>query len=67
MDNFDEAEDTDEQYGHLTAHLVEPEAVATQNYQWSRVFTRDDVQELQIAVHALGPDLIYDKALREAV
>ena len=32
LDNFDEAEDTDEQYGHLTAHLVEPEAVATQNY-----------------------------------
>ena len=23
LDNFDEAEETDEQYGHLTAHLVE--------------------------------------------
>ena len=33
---------------------------------WTRVFTRDEIAELQISVHTLGPDLLYDRSLREA-
>ena len=66
LDNFDEAEETDEQYGHLTAHLVETAARSSDNNQWTRVFARSDIESLQISVHALGPDVIYDRALRES-
>ena len=39
LDNFDEAEETDEEYGHLTAHLVESETRSSDNNQWTRVFS----------------------------
>ena len=66
LDNFEEAEDEDPQYGHLTAHLVESAPRQGDNHQWSQVFTREEVETLQVAVHPLGPDLLYDKSLREA-
>ena len=36
------------------------------NY-WTRVFARDDLGDLQLAIHKLGADLIYDKAMRESL
>ena len=66
LDNYDEAEDTDSQYGHLTAHLVESAPRKNETAQWTRVFSRDEIMDLKIVVHTLGPDLIYDKSLREA-
>ena len=32
--------------------------------KWTRVFTRDEIHELQIPAHDMGPDLIYDRSLR---
>ena len=66
LDNYDEADETDSQYGHLTAHLVETEVRSADNNQWTRVFARSDIESLHIPVHALGPDVIYDRALRES-
>ena len=66
LDNYDEAEDSDPQYGHLTAHLVESAPQKKDTAMWTRVFTRDEVADLQISAHTLGPDLLYDRSLREA-
>ena len=66
LDNFNEDADSDPEYGHLTRHLVEAEAGPADNNQWTRCFTRDEVRDLQIGVHQLGPDLVFDKSLRES-
>ena len=66
LDNYDEGEETDPDYGHLTAHLVEAAPKKKDTVQWTRVFTRDEIASLQIAAHLLGPDLLYDRSLREA-
>ena len=46
LDNFEEAGDSDSDYGHLTRHLVETEVGTAHNSQWTRCFTRDEVQTL---------------------
>ena len=46
LDSFEEAGDSDPEYGHLTRHLVEPEAGPAHNCQWTRCFTRDEVRNL---------------------
>ena len=66
LDAFEGTEDSDEEYGHLTAHLVEGAPRQAERHQWTRVFTRAEVLSLQISLHELGPDLIYDKSVREA-
>lgn len=35
--------------------------------EWTRVFSRDDMGGRRASVFALGPDLIYDKAMRDAL
>ena len=34
---------------------------------WTRVFTRDDGTESMVAIHKIGTDLSYDKAVRESL
>ena len=45
-DNFDEADETDQEYGHLTAHLVESAPRKKETAQWTRVFARDEITDL---------------------
>ena len=66
LDNFDDSDEADSQEEHITARMVDVEARSSDNNKWTRVFARSDITNIQIAVHALGPDLIYDRAFRES-
>ena len=46
LDNFDELEENDPEYGHLTAHLVEEAPRKSDTSKWTRVFSRDDIVTL---------------------
>ena len=49
------------------AHLVDDEDPGKDTNCWTRVFTRDELGSRQQSVHLLGPDLIYDKAMRDSL
>ena len=51
----------------MVSHLVEQEEHPDKNSYWTRVFSRDTEEGLQISIHKLGPDLIYDRSVREAL
>ena len=57
----------DSQYGHLVAHLVRGDEKVKATDLWTRVFTRDVPESLQVSVHRIGDDLIFDKSLRDAM
>ena len=49
------------------SHLVEKEEKESKNNIWTRVFSRDDIRDKRLALFPLGPDLIYDKSMRNAM
>jgi len=51
----------------LVSHLVDQEEHPDKNSYWTRVFSRDTEESLQISIHQVGPDLIYDRSVREAL
>lgn len=60
-------EQNESSYDHLVAHLVEDEQAIRDTNEWTRVFTRDGSRGRQIAIFTLGPDLLYDKSVRESL
>ena len=66
LDQFEADDGEDADYGHLVAHLIEQDTSTKDNDLWTRVFSRDDLGDNQLATPKIGPDLIYDKSLREA-
>ena len=61
------ATDLDPDYGHLVAHLVDDEAPGSIINYWTRVLSCDDLGNLAPAIHKLGDDLQYDKAVRDSL
>ena len=60
------AEDGDA-YEHLVAHLVDDEPEQRDTNEWTRVFTRDAPNGHMVAIHPLGPDLMFDKSVRDSL
>ena len=67
LDHFVSHNDADSEYGHLVQHLFEQEEHPDKNSYWTRVFSRDIEEGLQISIFKIGPDLIYDRSVREAL
>ena len=67
LDHFVSHNYADSEYGHLVQHLFEQEEHPDKNSYWTRVFSRDTEEGLQISIHQIGPDLIYDRSVREAL
>ena len=66
LDMYEVQEDADSEYGHLVSHLVEQEDEAKITEMWTRVFTRDSVKSLEPAVFPIGPDLLFDRSVRDS-
>ena len=67
LDGALHADDIDPTHGHLVEHLLDHEPGTQVNSMWTRVFSRDDLNELVPGIYPLGPDLIYDKSMRDAL
>lgn len=49
------------------SHLIERDPAIKESDMWTRVFSRDDGTESMVAIHKIGTDLSYDKAVRESL
>ena len=67
LKHFEIAEDDDSEYGHLVSHLIQQDGDLRDTNQWTRVFSRDGSKGKRVAIHLLGPDLIYDKSIRASL
>ena len=67
LDRFVFTEDMDSDYGHLVSHLIEHDAPRKDTDQWTRVFSRDEEKGMMLPLHLIGPDLIFDKSMRQAL
>ena len=60
-------EEVEGSYDHLVAHLVEDEQDIRDTNEWTRVFTRDGARGRLVGIYRLGPDLLYDKSVRDSL
>ena len=67
LDRHVQNEDFDSEYGHLVTHLIEQDEELGKKEYWTRVFTRDSQVGLRVSIHMLGPDLIFDKSIRDSM
>ena len=53
------------EHDHLIAHLVEQDEDEKFNFEWTRVFSRADINSQRAAIFPMGPDLHFDKSMRD--
>ena len=63
----EQQDDLESEYGHLMAHLIEQDLPKADNTQWTRVVSRDRNPNLLPSIMPLGPDLIFNKSIRESL
>ena len=59
--------DIDDKYGHLVEHLIQQDIDPKDTNQWTRVFGRDTLGDKQLAIHLIGPDLLYNDSIRASL
>ena len=52
---------------HLISHLLDYQEEEKVPSEWTRVFSRSDIGVKRAGVFPIGPDLIYDKSMRDAL
>ena len=55
------------EYGHLLAHLLDEDEDDRVVSSWTRVFSRSSLGNGRAAIYPLGPDLLYDRSLRDVM
>ena len=64
--NLDQGGDESD-YEHLVQHLVEQDTNAKDTNKWTRVFKVEQGKSQSAGVYQIGPDLIYDKSVRDSL
>ena len=62
---LEQARHEDDEYDHLIAHLADQDEDEKTNNEWTRVFSRDDINEQRAGLFPMGPDLLFDKSTRD--
>ena len=65
MIKLQQATHEEDEYDHLIAHLVDQDEDEKTNNEWTRIFSRDDINERRAALFPMGPDLLFDKSTRD--
>ena len=63
----EQREDSDDEYGHLVTHLMKQDGSLVETSQWTNVFSRDMPAGMSVQVQPIGPDLIFDRSLRNTM
>ena len=68
MESHAEVEgDQDDDQIHLIAHLLDYQEEEKVPSEWTRVHSRSEIGHGRAAVFPIGPDLLYDKSVRDAL
>ena len=54
-------------YDHLVRHLIDDEEEDKASFQWTRVFSRDDIGRKRAAAYPIGLDLQFDASMQEVL